>query len=58
MLFRSEPAPQFATVNDGKAIQVKFADGRTDVITLAEGAATLVTEQAGRRTVTDLAGGH
>lgn len=65
---QGEPAPQFATVDGGKAIQVKFADGRTDTIVFQKaaseveingqkvnGTALLVTEQGGKRTVTDLA---
>ena len=60
---RGEPAPQFATVAGGKAIEVKFAD-RTDTIMLqnadvameisgqkVQGTAVLVTEQGGKRSV-------
>ena len=64
---QGEPAPQFSTLAGGKAIQVKFPD-RTDTILLRKeagevdiggqqvrGTAVLVSEQAGKRTVTDLA---
>jgi hypothetical protein len=66
---QGEPAPQFATVAGGNAIQVKFPD-RTDTILLrkdateaelggqkATGTAVLVTDQGGKKTVTDLSGG-
>jgi hypothetical protein len=63
---QGEPVPQFETVAGGKAIRVKFAD-RTDTIMLQKeageveldgqkekGTAVLVTQQGGKRTVTDL----
>jgi len=67
---QGEPAPQFATVAGGNAIEVKFPD-RTDTILLRKditeaelagqkvtGTAVLVTEKAGQKTVTDLATGQ
>ena len=67
---QGEPAPQFATIAGGNAIQVKFPD-RTDTILLrkdateadlagqkVKGTAVLVTEKAGKKTVTDLAAGQ
>ena len=54
---QGEPAPQFATVAGGNAIQVKFPD-RTDTILLQKDAAEVVTDQGGKKTVTDLTGGN
>jgi hypothetical protein len=66
---QGEPAPEFSTVAGGNAIRVKFPD-RTDTILLQKdaaevdlggqklkGTAVLVTDQAGKATVTDLSGG-
>ncbi len=63
---QGEPAPRFATVADGNAIQVIFPD-RTDTVLLqketsdlqlggqaVQGTAVLMIEQGGKATVTDL----
>jgi hypothetical protein len=63
---QGEPPPQFATLANGRAIRLTFPD-RTDTIVLQQepgevdlgaqkvkGTAVLVTEQGGKRTVTDL----
>ncbi|OPZ25294.1 MAG: hypothetical protein BWZ02_02527 [Lentisphaerae bacterium ADurb.BinA184] len=65
---QGDPAPRFATVAGGQALQIAFADGRTDTILLRKdpaemdaagqkvrGAAVLVSEQAGKTTVDNLA---
>jgi hypothetical protein len=54
---QGEPAPEFSTVAGGNAIQVKFPD-RTDTILLQKDAAEVVTDQGGKKTVTDLTGGN
>ena len=63
---QGEPTPQFATLAGGRAIRVKFPD-RTDTIVMRKqpddldidglrvrGTAVLVTQQGGKRVVTDL----